>query len=483
VEGILGKERKKKMKKIEIADITIRECTEKPEFSLSFKEKVEVAKQLDKRGISVIELPCVADNKTDSLVVKTLAPVIKGSVLSVNAGLKKSDVDKAWEALGSASQARIHINVPVSSVQMEFICGMKPTKLLEAVKEVVAYAKSLCPQVEVSAQDATRAEMDFLVQVCDAAIEAGATHLDICDTAGVMFPEEFRKLISELKEKVSSMDKVKISVTCSDELNMANANAFAVADMVDQIKTVMMGSSAPSLETAVHTFAMRGDSLGVSCSVSQAELARTLRQLSWLSGDKKSVKSPFSDTTGAEKHEEIELDADADISEVIRAIKELGYELSDDDNAKVYKEFKRVSEKKRVGSKELDAIIATTALQVPPTYQLVDFVINSGNIITSTAQVTLDKEGTLMKGLSSGDGPIEAALLAIEMVIGHHYELDDFRIQSVTEGSEAVGSALVKLNVNGKVFSGSGISTDIIGASIRAYINALNKIVYEEKNV
>ena len=166
---------------------------------------------------------------------------------------------------------------------------------------------------------------------------------------------------------------------------------------------------------------------------------------------------------------------------MIRTVKKLGYDLSDDDNAKVYKEFKRVSEKKKVGIKEMEAIIATASLQVAPTYQLVDFVINSGNIITPTAQVTLEKDDKKLKGLSSGDGPIEAAFLAVEMIVGVHYELDDFQIQAVTEGSEAVGNALVKLRYNGKLYSGSGISTDIIGASIRAYINAINKIVFDSK--
>ena len=140
-----------------------------------------------------------------------------------------------------------------------------------------------------------------------------------------------------------------------------------------------------------------------------------------------------------------------------------------------------VTEVVKVGTKEMEAIIATASLQVAPTYQLVNFVINIGNIITPTAQVTLEKEGKQLKGLSSGDGPIAAAFLAVEMVVGVHYELDDFQIQSVTEGSEAVGNALVKLRYNGKLYSGNGISTDIIGASIRAYINAINKIVFDNK--
>ena len=318
------------------------------------------------------------------------------------------------------------------------------------------------------------------MKACETAIENGATVINLCDTAGVMLPFEFLEFIQNVKSNVKGIENVKISVTCSDELSVANANAFAVAAEIDQMKTTLLGHGAPALDTVVHTFTLRGDSLQAKCAISQAELATALRQMSWLGGTKKAIKSPFSETTGAQKHEEIELAADADISTVIKTVKSLGYELSDDDNAKVYKEFKRVSEKKRVGVKELEAIIASAALQVPPTYQLVDFVINSGNIITPMAQVTLDKNGTLLKGLSSGDGPIEAALLAIEMVIGHHYDLDDFQIQSITEGSEAIGSALVKLRANDKLFSGNGISTDIIGASIRAYINAINKIVYEE---
>ena len=158
----------------------------------------------------------------------------------------------------------------------------------------------------------------------------------------------------------------------------------------------------------------------------------------------------------------------------------MGYDLSEDDNAKVYEEFLRVAAKKSVGSKELEAIVASVALQVEPTYKLVSYVINNGNIIPASAQIRVSKGDMVIDGVCIGDGPIDAAFLAIEQIIGHHYELDDFQIQSVTEGKEAMGSALVKLRSGGKLYSGNGISTDIIGASIRAYINAVNKIVYEE---
>ena len=146
----------------------------------------------------------------------------------------------------------------------------------------------------------------------------------------------------------------------------------------------------------------------------------------------------------------------------------------------MFESFQRVAQKKPIGAKELDAVIASTAMQVPPAYKLKSYVINSGNIITATAHVELEKDGRTVSGISIGDGPIDASFLAIEQIIGHHFELDDFQIQSVTEGREAMGEAVVKLRANGKLYSGRGISTDIIGASIRAYISALNKICYEE---
>ena len=176
----------------------------------------------------------------------------------------------------------------------------------------------------------------------------------------------------------------------------------------------------------------------------------------------------------------VAIETDNDVS---AAVATLGYDLSDEDEAKVYDEFLRVAEKKRVGAKDLEAIVASVALQVPATYELVSYVINNGNIISSSAQIKLEKDGMETIGVAIGDGPIDAAIRAIERVLGCHYELDDFQIQSVTEGKNAMGSALVKLRSDGKLYSGNGTSTDIIAASIRAYLNAVNKIVYEEASV
>ena len=469
------------MNRIRIADVTIKESCLSAKSTLSFKEKMEVAKQLDLLMTDVIEMPKAA-GQTESLLVKSLAPVIKNSVLSVEAGLDRDEVDKAMAALANAKNPRICISVPTSPVQMEYVCGMKPKKILELVPAIVSYAKTLCPNVEFSCKDATRSEKDFLCKVILSAVKAGATLVDLEDTAGVMLPEEFDSLMDAILAMLKEEgENVELSVTCSDNLNMATANAVTcIRSGAVEVKTSLIGKTAPGLEAIVNMVTERGDSLEMEIAQKRPEVEKTLRKLFWMEGSRSGGTSVFEKEET--KHEELDLDENADISKVIRAIRKLGYELSDDDNAKVYKEFKRVSEKKKVGAKEMEAIIATASLQVAPTYQLVNFVINSGNIITPTAQVTLEKDGNQLKGLSSGDGPIAAAFLAVEMVVGVHYELDDFQIQSVTEGSEAVGNALVKLRYNGKLYSGNGISTDIIGASIRAYLNAINKIVFDSKN-
>ena len=163
-----------------------------------------------------------------------------------------------------------------------------------------------------------------------------------------------------------------------------------------------------------------------------------------------------------------------------RAVRALGYELSEEDTARVYEAFVQIAAKKPLTVRELEAIVATSAQQVPPTYRLVSYVITNGNLIAATAQVRLERDGTVLSGVCLGDGPIDAAFLAIEQIVGHHYELDEFQIQAVTEGREAMGSALVRLRDAGCLYSGNGLSTDIIGASIHAYLNALNKIVYQE---
>ncbi len=468
------------MNKIFIADSTIATSSINNVFSMSFKEKMEVAKRLEKIKVNVIEMPKAVE-KTDALLVKSLSTMIKESTISVACAPDKAEIDAAADAVKNAKNARIRILVPTSPVQMEYILKAKPKAVIEKLPEMVAYAKTFAEDIEVSFIDTSRSEKEFVSKLAASSIANGATVVDFCDTAGTWLPEETSEFVKYIKENVEGIDKAVISVTCSDEIRLGNANAVAAIKAgATQVKTTLVGKSAPKIGHFVNLISEKGEAIEVSIDIPRAEFNKTLRQMTWIEGENQGIKITFEEEE-KDKNEELNLDETADISKVIKAVKKLGYDLSDDDNAKVYKEFRRVSEKKKIGTKEMEAIIATAALQVPATYQLVNFVINSGNIITPTAHITLEKEGNELKGLSSGDGPIAAAFLALEMIIGHHYELDDFQIQSVTEGSEAVGTALVKLRSNGKLYSGNGISTDIIGASIRAYLNAINKIVYEEK--
>ena len=291
------------------------------------------------------------------------------------------------------------------------------------------------------------------------------------------------QLLSQSRRDQPQLADVQLYVEPSNALHMGAAcGAAAIAQGVEGVKCTAVAGEYPTLEEMVHLVQVKGTDLGVSTGLRTTELTRTITQIGRLMKPREEDSSSFGNIAiGDATQANVCLDENDDISEVIKVVRQLGYDLSDEDNAKVFEAFRRVVVKKQfVGTKELDAIVASTALQVPSTYHIENYVINSGNIISTTANILLEKDGEKLRGVGVGDGPIDAAFQAIELIIGHHYELDDFQIQTVTEGRDAMGSALVKLRADGRVYSGNGISTDIIGASIRAYISALNKIAYEQ---
>ena len=466
------------MKKISISDVTLREYGNRSE-QISFREKVECAKLLERVGVDVIETAKIANIRTDVLFLHTIAPLVKKGVISVPVGLDPEAVELSWNAIKNASHPRLSVSAPTSTVQMEFLCHKKPAAMLETIRDQVKAARALCPDVEFIAKDATRSEHEFLVSAIKAAIDNGATVITVCDSAGVMLPAEISDFVSSLISDIPELSDITLSVECSDKLSMGCASVLAALSAgASQIKTGVACKDSPSLLAVSNVLRLRGDALGVESALQYTLLEHSVEKLSLSLTGKRSATSPFENgvqTIG----EDFELNKDDDINTVSKYITLLGYDLSEEDRAKVYERFRQLAERKRIGAKELDAIIASSALQVTPTYKVVSYVINSGNVITASANIVLEKNGELCKGISLGDGPIDAAFLAIEQIVGHHYELDDFQIQAVTEGREAVGEALVKLRASGKLYSGRGISTDIIGASIRAYINALNKICFE----
>ena len=291
-----------------------------------------------------------------------------------------------------------------------------------------------------------------------------------------MLPDEFAEFVKNI---MAGVKPVELAVSIEDKNGMAAAaSILAVKAGADGVKTAVSGG-VTSLETFAGLIKNCGNTCGFSCNIKHTETGRIIKQIARITDSNTETAAP---SVRNEAENAIQLDGNDSIEAVAVAIQNLGYDLSEEDIAKVYEEFGRIAAKKRVGAKELDAIVASTALQVPPTYKLISYVINNGNIISSSAQLRLSKGDEELEGICIGDGPVDAAFRAIEQIIGRHYELDDFQIQTVTEGRDSMGSALVRLREGGKLYSGTGISTDILGASIRAYINALNKIVYEEAN-
>ena len=455
-----------------IADRTL--CRENCTFS--FKEKMEIVRQLDRLQVDVIELPAVDSPKTDILLVRTVSSFVGSAVLSVAAGLTAESIELAAQALSAAKHPRIRIELPVSPVGMEYTCHKKPAKMIEWIAKAVTMARAAVADVEFCAVDATRADRAVLEAALRAALEAGATSLSVCESAGEMLPDEFAAFVGEIAETIGRP----VGVSCDDKNDMASAAAIlAVRAGSDCVKTAVDGACVP-LEAFAGIVKDCGARYGIESGMRLTEIHRITRQISRICVGKGVEQSAA--TLGGAEEPGFALDAGDDISAVAAAVVKLGYDLSDEDISAVYEEFLRVAEKKRVGAKELEAIVSGVALQVPPTYVLKNFTINSNSAsaLSASAQIALEKGGEMLRGVSLGDGPIDAAFVALEQIIGRHFELDDFQIQSVTEGKEAMGVAIVKLRSDGKLYAGKGISTDIIGASIRAYLSAVNKIVFEE---
>ncbi len=461
------------MKKVNIADITLKKLSEDRAVSLLFREKSAIANCADLLGVDAIELPPVKSLREDTIIYRTIAQNVQNAVLAIPVGFSSAEVDSAWECVKEAKQPRLQIELPVSTIQMEYMYHIKQAKMIEKIAELTKAAKAVCDDVEFSALDATRADEDCLIAAVKEAEANGAGMVTICDDAGNSTPDEIAALVAKVKEAV----KVPVYVRVSDRINMAVASAFAaIVKGADGLKCAMAGKDV-----------LLAGELSDAMSACSAQIDAEIKL------DHTKIHASIDDMVSSINHNAYEneatvsdkkkllLDSESTVAQVAQATALLGYELSDSDVGNVHKALKWVCEKKgAVGAKEFEALIASSAMQAPSTYHFETYTTTSSNVSGSMSQITLKCNDEIICGVSNGDGPIDSAFRAIEQCIGHHYELDDFQVQSVTEGKEALGSALVRLRNNGKLYSGNGTSTDIVGASIRAYINALNKIVFEE---
>ncbi len=455
------------MKKITVSDFTLK-AMEEQGVSLTFREKLAIAEKLDSLFIDAIELPVLTNSKESEVIYRTIASAIKNATVKIPIG-NGDNLNVVEECVKNANNACLQVIMPISTAQMEYFYHLKAPAMQEKIIELCIKANKLCNCVEFVAKDAFRAEKGFVEELAKAVYEIGVNSITVCDDSGEFFPEDYFNLVKSIKDCCD----IKVFVQPSNAFSMAVACAIkSIEAGADGIKTSINGEYL-SLSTIADVFRAKKNVLNAECAVDVANV--------------KSVSTIINNVSESVVDEENNtkisglIYSTATVKEISQIIKQLGYELSDSDMGKVFDEVKKLTAKKEsIDTKELEAVVASTAMQVPSTYHLINYVVNSGNIIPATANVTLEKDGEKFTGVSTGDGPIDAAFHAIEQVIGHHYELDDFQVHAVTKGRGAVGSSLIRLRADGKLYPGNGVSTDIVGACIRAYINALNKIVYEE---
>jgi len=467
------------MDQIRISDVTMKQTGK--EFSLSFKEKLEIPKLLDRLNVDVIELEGITQPKIDALRIKSVASTVKNSIVAVPVALSTDSVDATWNALKEAKSPRLQVVASTSPVQMEYLFHKKPDAMLKAVEETITACSAKTADVEFIADDATRSDSAFLYKVIKTAIDAGAKTITVCDATGSILPDELSTFIDDLYANVAELKDVVLGISCSNELAMADACAIAsIRHGVREIKAAAYPINQTSLPHVSRLLATKGESFGVTCSVRTVEMKRIIKQIDWMCQTSRSKNSPF-DNGVQDVADDVAFTANDNMATVLKAVEKLGYDLSEEDKAQVWDAFQKIAARKdAISSKELDTIVASAAMQVPATFVLNTYNITASNTSSSMAYMKLDKNGQMLEGIALGDGPVDAAFLALENILGCHYELDDFQIRSVTEGREAMGEAVVKLRSNGKLYSGRGTSTDIVGSSIQAYISAVNKIVYEE---
>ena len=502
------------MKTIKIFDTTLRDGEQSPGCSMNLQEKIEVARQLEKLGVDVIEAGFAIASPGDFLSVKTVAETVKNArVASLSRALKK-DIDRAYEAVKGAVAPRIHTFLATSPIHMEYKLKMSPDAVYEQAVEMVKYAKSLCDDVEFSAEDASRSEPAFLYRVFEGVIAAGATCINVPDTVGYSMPEEFGALIRGIKQNVKGIEKVDISVHCHNDLGHAVANSLAaLREGATQLECTVNGigerAGNASLEEIVMSIATRQDLFGVTTNINTKQIYNASRLISTITGvpvqPNKAVvgANAFAHEAGIHQHGvlankktyEIMTPQSIGLAENVivlgkhsgkhafaERLRELGYMLDDAQLADCFDKFKELADRKKdVSDLDLRALVEFEKFEIPAEFAFDSFVINSGNKMTATAVVKLIHDDREIEEAATGDGPVDAAFNAVERCTGESFALEDYIVRSVTGGKDAQGEVVVKLARNGKKVKGRGLSTDIVEASVRAYIDAINRYHYQMK--
>lgn len=496
------------MKTIKIFDTTLRDGEQSPGCSMNVKEKLEIARQLDKLGVDVIEAGFAIVSDEDFEAVSMIAKEMQHATVASLARLAKDDIDRAYEALKEAKHPRIHVFIATSDIHMEYKLKKTRDEVLNLIKTQVAYAKTLIQDIEFSAEDASRTDRTFLKEVYLTAVKAGANVINIPDTVGYATPQEMFDLVSDIKETINN-DKIELSVHCHDDLGMGVAGSLAaVRAGATQVECTINGigerAGNAALEEIVMGLKTREDFYQCKTNIITRQIYRTSKLLSTITGVSVSPNkaiigaNAFAHESGIHQHGvmenrttyEIISPADIGIPQNKMILGKhsgkhafndrlitLGYILSNDELQKTFESFKTLCDKKKnVTDKDIEALVSHNATQMHKTFSYISFVINSGNTITSTANVKLKAGDVEIEKVATGDGPVDACFKAINKIVKLDVHLENYTIQSITEGVDALGEVVVKVRSPKGMITGRGLSTDIIEASIKAYLNAINKI-------
>jgi 2-isopropylmalate synthase len=499
--------------RIKIFDTTLRDGEQTPGVSLNIQEKLEIARQLARLGVDVIEAGFAISSPGDFMAVKTVAENVKGPVIASFSRAVEKDIDRAWEALQNAENPRIHTFIATSDIHMKYKLKMTEEQVLERAVAMVKYAKKYCSDVEFSAEDASRTRTEFLYRILEEVIKAGATVVNIPDTVGYAMPDEFGKLIRGIKENVRGIEKADISVHCHNDLGLAVANSLAaVMNGATQVECTIngMGERAgnASMEEIIMGIQTRKDFYGEMVhNIDTRQIYRSSKLVSKLTGvnlqPHKAIvgKNAFAHESGIHQHgvlaerstyeimtpESIGLSQNRIVLGKLSGrhafeerLKEMGYNLSQEEITKAFEKFKELADKKKtVTDRDIEALAGEKVSAVEEVYKLDSFQINSGNKVIATATVSMFRNGEHLTEAATGDGPINAAFKAIERSVGFEVHLEDYSLKGVTEGADALGEATVRVMKDNRIYVGRGVSTDVIEASVKAYINAINRVIHD----
>jgi len=481
---------------------------------MNVEEKVTLARQLARLGVDIIEAGFAISSPGDFEAIKRIGGEVEGPVICSLARAKREDIDRAWEALKDAPKRRIHTFHSTSDIHLKHQYRISRDEALKRSVEMVKHARSYVEDVEFSPMDATRTDVAYLLEVVEAVIEAGAGTVNIPDTVGYAMPEEFGALIRTVKDKVRNIDRAIISVHCHNDLGLAVANAVAaIRNGAGQVECTVNGigerAGNCSMEEVVMALRTRKDFFGADTRIITEEITRSSRLVTKITGIPVQPNKAIVGANAFAHESGIHQDGllkERTTYEIMRPesvglikthlvlgkhlgrhafrdrLKQIGYELSEEDLNKAFERFKRVADqKKEVFDEDLEAIISDEVQHIDEVFALKSVRAESGTGITPTATVEMAVNGAVVKRTGTGDGPVDAVYRTIAAITGTESKLDAYLVKGITGGTDALGEVTVKVEEQGKKVAGHGADTDIILASAKAYVNALNKLEYWKK--